>query len=95
MSEHRHSEECKKIFALLSQYLDLELPPDACNAIAAHLQECPPCIEFADSLKKTVALCHQFSPGEVPPPLSKESRTQLEEAYRRMLAARNDTPSKP
>jgi len=88
MSEHRHSEECKEIFALLSQYLDLELPDDACRAIEAHIKDCPPCIEFAESLKKTIALSRQYSPSEIPSPLSQESRTELEAAYRKMLAGR-------
>jgi anti-sigma factor RsiW len=88
MSAHQHSPECKEIFVLLSQYLDLELPPDACGAIEAHIKDCPPCIEFAESLKKTIALCHQYSPGEVPGSLSTESRQELEQAYRRMLTAR-------
>ena len=26
MAEHEHNESCKKMFALLSEYLDLELP---------------------------------------------------------------------
>ena len=88
MSEHRHSRECKEIFALLSEYLDLELPPDACRAIEEHIKDCPPCIEFAESLKKTIALCREHSPGEVPSPLSQESRSELEAAYRKMLEAR-------
>ena len=85
MSEHRHSPECKEIFALLSQYLDLELPDDACRAIEAHIRDCPPCIEFAESLKKTVDLCRQYSAGEVPSPLSEEARSELEAAYLKML----------
>jgi anti-sigma factor RsiW len=89
MSEHQHSPECQEIFALLSQYLDLELPPDACRAIEAHIRDCAPCVEFAESLKKTIALCHQYSPAEVPAPLNEESRSELEAAYRKMLEARN------
>ena len=31
-SEHSHG-DCKEIFASLSAYLDMELPPDACREI--------------------------------------------------------------
>ena len=88
MSEHRHSPECKEIFALLSEYLDLELPADACRAIEAHIKDCQPCIEFAESLKKTVDLCRHYSTSEMPSPLSEEARSALEAVYRKMLESR-------
>jgi hypothetical protein len=31
MASHQHDENCKKMFALLSEYLDLELPAEACK----------------------------------------------------------------
>ena len=88
MASHRHTGNCKEVFALLSEWLDLELPPDACREIETHLAGCPPCIEFAESLRKTVALCHEFEPGEMPGPLGEKARGDLMTAYRHMLAAR-------
>ena len=86
-TEHQHG-NCKDVFALLSDWLDLELPPNACREIEEHLAGCPPCIEFAESLRKTVELCRQYEPGEVPPPIGESARQDLLSAYRRMLAAR-------
>ncbi|HZT28417.1 MAG TPA: zf-HC2 domain-containing protein [Bryobacteraceae bacterium] len=85
---HKHNEECREIFGLLSAYLDLELPPDACREIEQHMAGCPPCIEFAESLRKTVELCREFRPDAVPEPISAEARENLRSAYQRMLAAR-------
>lgn len=85
---HQHNESCKEIFALLSEYLDLELPPEACRAIDEHLAGCHPCIEFAESLRRTVDLCRQYRPAELPKPLAADTRAQLEAAYTKMLAAR-------
>jgi len=82
------NEDCKRIFAALSEYLDLELPPEACRELEAHLAGCPPCVEFADSLRETVALCREYQAGEMPGPISQAARAQLEEAWRRALAAR-------
>src|ERR1035438_689353 len=56
MEPDQRTEKCKDIFSLLSDYLNLELPPDACHEIEAHLAGCPPCIEFAESLRKTVEI---------------------------------------
>ena len=85
MTGHRHSPECREIFARLSEYLDLELPSDICQTIEAHLKDCPPCIEFADSLKKTIQLCRQYSPNEMPSRLSDACRTELKQAYQKVL----------
>jgi len=81
-------ENCKEVFATLSEYLDLELPPDACREVEQHLEGCPPCIEFAESLRKTIDLCHRYEAKEMPAPLSEKAREDLQAAYRRMLAAR-------
>ena len=86
MESAEHNKDCKQIFALLSEYLDLELPPDACEKIEAHLAGCPPCIEFAESLRKTIELCRQYRPAELPEPIGKQARDQLLGVYRKALA---------
>jgi len=87
MASHVHTEKCKEVFALLSDYLNLELPPDACQAIETHLVGCPPCIEFAESLRKTVELCRGYRPSELPEPIGTQAREQLIKAYQKMLVA--------
>lgn len=83
-------ERCKEIFALLSEYLDLELPADACAEIEGHIHGCAPCVEFAESLRKTVALCQEYRPTELPAPLGEQARRELEQAYRRMRGSRQE-----
>jgi len=78
--------DCQELFALLSEYLDAELPAATCQEIEAHLADCPPCIEFLNSLRKTVQLCHGCESPELPEPLRPEVREQLSAAYRQMLA---------
>ncbi|HTW64535.1 MAG TPA: zf-HC2 domain-containing protein [Bryobacteraceae bacterium] len=89
MTPHVHTEKCKEVFALLSDYLDLELPPDACAEIETHLAGCAPCVEFAESLRKTVELCRQYQPKELPERISRQAREQLLEAYRKAIANRH------
>jgi anti-sigma factor RsiW len=81
-------ESCKEILDLLSDYLDFELPPDACAQIENHLAGCTPCEEFAESLRKTVELCRAYEPSAMPKPLTDQARTQLESAWKKMLAER-------
>src|ERR1035438_1710934 len=93
MALHEHSEKCKEVFSLLSEYLNLELPPDACQEIEAHLAGCPPCIEFAESLRKTGEICRSYRPTELPEPIGKQAREQLLDAYQKMLRARQGSSS--
>ena len=75
--------DCKDLFASLSQYLDAELPAADCDAIQAHIAGCPPCVEFVDSLRKTVQLCRESGAPVEPPPLEPEVRHRFLEAFRR------------
>jgi anti-sigma factor RsiW len=88
MEPHRRTETCKEVFSLLSEYLNLELPPEACQEIETHLAGCQPCIEFAESLRKTVELCRQYQPAELPAPIGEKAREQLLEAYGKVLRGR-------
>ena len=90
-----HPENCKDIFAELSAYLDADLPPDACNEIEEHLSGCPPCIEFVNSLRRTVELCREFKQGALPVPLGEDARERLLTAYQRMIASRKGPSAAP
>jgi anti-sigma factor RsiW len=76
--------ECKDVFARLSEYLDQELPDDVCRQFDAHIGSCSPCVEFVESLKKSIALSRQFQLGQQPRPLQEGEREQLLEAYQRL-----------
>ena len=78
--------KCREIFALLSQYLDMELPPEACRALEAHIAGCPPCVEFAESLRKTIELCGRYKVTAMPEPLSEQAREELRAAWRKVVA---------
>ena len=86
--EPERTDKCQEVFSLLSEYLNLELPPGACQEIETHLAGCPPCDAFAESLCKTIDLCRGYEPGELPGPIGDKAREQLLDAYRNMLTAR-------
>jgi len=88
MEPDERTKKCREVFSLLSDYLNLELPPDACQEMEAHIAGCPPCIEFTESLRKTVELCRQYRPSELPAPLGEKAREQLLKAYQKMLGSR-------
>ena len=78
--KHRHDQgQCKEIFAKLSEYLDGELPEDLCERIEGHMDDCPPCQAFLDSLRKTVLLVGE----EEPPAMPEDVRRSVIEAWNR------------
>jgi RNA polymerase sigma-70 factor (ECF subfamily) len=77
-----------EIFAALSAYLDRELPPATCGELEEHLRDCPECVEFVDSLKRSIGLCRQFGAATAPERVAPEKLDELRSAYDRMLARR-------
>jgi len=88
MALHQHDENCRMMFALLSDYLDLELPADTCRELEMHVGGCAPCAEFTESLRKTIELCRAYRPQQIPQPLALDLRRQLLRSYRTMLSKR-------
>jgi hypothetical protein len=88
MESHEQTERCRELFAMLSDYLNLDLPPAACQEVESHLAGCPPCIEFADSLRRTVDLCRSYRLDEMPTLISEDARERLLEAWHKMLSSR-------
>ncbi len=79
---------CEEVFALLSQYLDRELPEEMCVEMDEHISSCAPCVEFVESLRKTIGLCREYEAEARPGPLPEASQRELFDAYQRMIAAR-------
>ncbi|HUD98644.1 MAG TPA: zf-HC2 domain-containing protein [Bryobacteraceae bacterium] len=84
---HYGTEECQRIFAALSEYLDLELPPEACRELEAHLAGCAPCIEFAESRAKPCRSATNIRRERCRPTRLGRARTPGR-AWRRALAVR-------
>ena len=82
------TEQCREVLAVLSDYLNLELPSEACSQIESHLAGCAPCEEFAESLRKTIELCRTCLPEELPGPFAETAKAQLMAAWKKTLEAR-------
>jgi anti-sigma factor RsiW len=68
------------MFAQLSEYIDNELDPGICAGLEEHLDDCPPCRAFLESLRRTVDLTRELPKQKLP----EEIRQELVEAYRRL-----------
>ena len=85
--------ECNEIVALLSEYLDRDLPQTTCETIDAHLRDCPDCEKTAVGLRRTVDLCRRFraedQPGLLAPCKQEELRRAFEKALESMRQGRS------
>lgn len=59
---------CKHIFAVLSEYLDGELPVRNCRELERHLKDCQPCLAYLENLKTTIQACRTYRVKKVPRP---------------------------
>lgn len=78
--------DCAQIVAMLSDYLDRDLPPETCGAIARHLQTCEACGNAAESLRATVGLCRQYRMESKPGPLASDKHDEMKRAFQKALS---------
>ena len=82
---HNHrpgSPRCRDLFARLSEYLDGELDEALCSEAETHLEDCPPCRDFLESLRRTVGLLDRLPAERVPEEIRREVRESLERLRR-------------
>ena len=60
--------KCKQIFALLSEFLDGELPTKDCRTLERHMKDCKPCLAYLETLRVTMKACRQYGERSVPQP---------------------------
>jgi len=88
---HQHGPQdpaCLEVFARLSEFIDGELPALECAEIEAHIADCPPCIDFLNSLKKCVAVSEELQSNAECPPMPAELEEKLKAAWTAALARR-------
>ncbi len=76
-----NKQDCTGVFARLSEYLDRELPETSCEEIERHMAGCAPCIEFLESLKKSIELTRRFQAEERPSPLPDDVKEKLRSLF--------------
>jgi anti-sigma factor RsiW len=73
---HDHH-QCRQLFERLSEYIDNELDQVVCDRIENHLKQCEPCQACLQTLKQTVAICHEMKSTRVPQDFSNRLRSML------------------
>lgn len=69
---------CRAIVDVLCDYLEGELPPEEAMDFDSHMADCPPCVSFLKTYRKTTELCRSLSPEEIPTELKERLKQFLE-----------------
>ncbi len=76
-----HDGNCRELLLRMAQGLEGDLTPAERRALARHLAGCERCLEFSESLKRTVQLCHDAGA----PPMSAHARARARANVSRLL----------
>ena len=80
----KRPDECRDLFANLSEYLDGRVEPVTCDQMREHIEACPACVAFLRDLRAAIDRCHSL---EIPcdSAVAQRLRTILTREYLRML----------
>jgi len=81
------SRRCRKMFAVLSEYLDRQLDPAVCAELETHLDACKPCIGYLASLEETVRRAKRHRTRPADPKVAARIRKKLLRAFETVLEA--------
>ncbi len=84
---HKPDSRCKRLFAMLSEYIDHELPASQCDRIEKHMSGCHPCETFLNSLEDTVRRLRQTRGATADPRTKAELRARVLQEYERVFGA--------
>ncbi len=74
------SARCKRLFTLLSDYIDQQVDPSICAEMEGHLGDCAPCKAYLASLEETVRRCRRHCTQELKTQLRAQVRDLLRES---------------
>jgi anti-sigma factor RsiW len=69
---------CRELVEVITDYLDGALPPEDRLRFDAHLAECPPCTEYVEQFRHTIATAGRLEADQ----LSPATREALLQAFR-------------
>jgi anti-sigma factor RsiW len=78
-SHPEHARRCRDYLEKLSRYLDDDLRAADRRTIEKHLAACPCCEDVLESLKGTIALCHEKGRPSLPRDVRQRARQRVKD----------------
>jgi RNA polymerase sigma-70 factor (ECF subfamily) len=83
-SSKKRPDECRDLFANLSEYIDGKLQPVPCRQMRTHIEACPSCVAFLRDLRAAIDRCRSLDLS-CDTDISQRLRAMLTREYLRML----------
>lgn len=80
------SQECRELFANLSEYLDARVDSRTCDQMQAHIESCPACVAFLKELKLAIERCRSMK-LHCDPAVAARMRSIFTREYLRLVEA--------
>ena len=77
-------QECRELFANLSEYLDGRMETSTCEKMRAHIERCPECVAFLRDLRAAIDRCRSLSIA-CDPAVAQRMRTLMTQEYLRLI----------
>jgi anti-sigma factor (TIGR02949 family) len=90
-----NKQDCTDVFARLSEYLDRELPGASCEEMEKHIAACAPCVQFVESLKKSIHLTRGLTPEDALSPMPEELKQKFRRAFEAAAKRRSRVLTEP
>lgn len=74
---------CEDLLKALNEYVDGTLDPAVCKSFEGHLAGCNPCQIVVDNIRKTITLCKNGQPFEMPAEFEQKLHQTLRERWKR------------
>jgi len=68
---------CKDAIELFSDYLEAAVDAEALARLEEHLRDCPPCVAYLNTFRRSRELAREASQVEMPPELKRRLRQFL------------------
>jgi anti-sigma factor RsiW len=72
-----HAGHCRDLLEQLSWYVDGDLGDLERRTVSLHLKQCPCCVEFVDSLRRTVSVCRDAGRRRLPGAVRARARARI------------------
>jgi anti-sigma factor RsiW len=74
--------KCQEMLRALGDFVDGELAPAICEEFEKHLAGCDACQVVIDTMRRTITICREGRPVELPPAFRRRLDDALREKWR-------------
>jgi predicted anti-sigma-YlaC factor YlaD len=83
---------CKEVVKLLSDYIDGECSSEDKALIEGHLEDCPNCIAFVNTFRKSISMAKNLTYPDIPNDLRERLHRVLDEKTKPKRVTRSTPP---